>query len=118
MKSFELNKKIFVFGGNSKENTQLINKFKDSNENYLWFHLSDYPSSHGFYKGEILNNKEINFIGNILIKLSKIMEKNVKLNYTNLNNVETTKTNGLVRIINYKTKKIKKIEFNLNDYKI
>ena len=119
MKTFKINNKFIYFGSNAKENTELVKLYREYNPNGLWFHLSEQSSSHGFYlENEKLDKDEIRIIGNILLKLSKVISKNNKMDICLLKDVKTTKTHGLVIIKNEKIKVIKNIvNFNLDDYK-
>ena len=120
MKSFIINKKTIIFGSNAKENTELVKKFKELETSTLWFHLSDLSSSHGFYTGdEKLSKEDLQIIGNILLKLSKITSGKNKMDICDIKNVEPTNTNGLVTISKSKKVLIKFINcFKLDDYKL
>lgn len=97
----------FMCGKNAKENQELVLM---SDPGDLWFHLEDGPSAHLVLKTNdlSLNKKQIKKIAKCgameLKKLSK--SKNVKklpIHYTYISNVETTDTDGLVIIKNFKS---------------
>lgn len=122
MKTFKINNKTIYFGSNASNNTKLVDLFKEYNPKGLWFHLSNNPSSHGFYLEDTnLEKDEINIIGNILLCLSKLNKNNkikYKMDICSLHDLKTTKTAGLVKIKNEKIVVIKNImNFNLEDYK-
>ena len=103
MKTFSINEKIIIFGSNAKENTTLLKTYQEFNPDGLWFHLSDYPSSHGFYLGGLkLSKEELRGIGNELLRISKYNKKEDKyyMDIVKLSDVRATKTVGLVEIRN------------------
>lgn len=120
MKTFKINNNIIIFGSNAKENTLLVNEYKNKLPDNLWFHLDSLPSSHGISISleNKLNSNEINIIGNILLFLSKIKNGKYYLTYCKLIDVIPLKSYGLVNIKNYNKKLIKKINnFSIEDYK-
>jgi len=106
MKEFKINDKIIYYGENAKENTLLVDKFKESNPDALWFHLSNYPSPHCFYLDkEKMEKKEIILLGIFLLdkiknKISLKKKEKVYLDMVNILDVKTTKTWGLVNVSN------------------
>jgi predicted ribosome quality control (RQC) complex YloA/Tae2 family protein len=87
----------FVIGSNANENTKLVKQFKKEND-VLWFHLHNLPSCHGFLK---INVKE-KIPKTILKQCAHIIKENSKcpfnskVEFTNISNVKTTDTPGLV----------------------
>lgn len=120
MKTFIINKKQIIFGCNAKENTQLVKKYKEKYPNGYWFHLSNTSSSHGFYLDDIkLTSDDKRIIGNILLNLSKIKNGKYYMDICNLENVNLTKSTGLVSINNSKKFKIKLLYgFNIQNYQV
>lgn len=106
MKEIIINNKIIYYGENAKENTLLVETFKQSHPSSIWFHLSDYPSSHCFYLDkEKLNKNDLILLGNFLldkIKNKIIIKKKQKfyLDQVSILDVETTKSWGLVKVRN------------------
>jgi predicted ribosome quality control (RQC) complex YloA/Tae2 family protein len=104
------NGKIFniKIGENAKENTELVKSLKLINENYIWFHLSSFPSPHVILE-------EMNPSLDLILKCAekcreyskyKFM-KNIYVDYTSLKNVEITDTPGEVEFIaNSRVKKV------------
>jgi predicted ribosome quality control (RQC) complex YloA/Tae2 family protein len=37
---------IYLIGKNAKDNHLIIDKYLEINPNFIWMHLSDYPSPH------------------------------------------------------------------------
>ncbi len=90
----------FKLGRNAKENFQLIDEAMIINDNYWWFHLEDHQSGHCVVHTETINNSIAQFAGNLVKQYSKLKnEKKVKIIYTQIKNVEKTKTMGQVKII-------------------
>jgi len=102
-------------GENAKENTEMIKMLKNANENYIWFHLSSFPSPH--VVAEIEDDTDISAIPeNLILKCSEICRKyskyknmkNLYIDYTPLKNIKLTFTLGEVEFISNKmVKKIK-----------
>ena len=86
-------------GQNAQENWDLIDK---SEENDLWFHLQDYPSSHVVIhvlgkKKKDLDRKTIKYAALLCKQNSKMKsEKKVEVIYTQIKNVEKTEDVGSV----------------------
>ncbi len=97
-----------VLGKSAKENWQIID---EANENDIWFHLDDYPSSHVILKTNDLNIKQLN--KQTLIHCASICKdnskysntKNISVIYTKIKNVKKADTLGSVTTS--LTKKIK-----------
>ena len=43
MKLIKFNNIKFYIGENAKDNWELLDKSKEINENYIWFHLNSFP---------------------------------------------------------------------------
>ncbi len=90
----------FKLGRNAKENFQLIDEATIINDNYWWFHLEDHQSGHCIVHTENIEKSIIVFAGNLVKQYSKLKnEKKVKIIYTQIKNVQKTKTMGQVNII-------------------
>lgn len=90
----------FKLGRNAKENFQLIDEATIINDNYWWFHLEDHQSGHCIVHTEHIDKQMILFAGNLVKQYSKLKnEKKVKIIYTQIKNVQKTKTMGQVNII-------------------
>ena len=96
-----------IAGKDALQNQQLI---LDSDENDMWFHVANYPSSHLVMKihNIKLSKKELRKVvvqgARQLKKLSKYSSiKNLEFNYTLIKNVKITNIIGRVTINNYKS---------------
>ena len=101
-----LNESIkYIIGKNSQNNFDIIDH---SNENDIWFHLKDYPSTHVVVKiNKNYNKKELKYIlkqGSILCKQNSKYKsmKNISIVYTKIKNVQKTSILGTVEISNEK----------------
>lgn len=104
MKIFEVDNIIIKLGCNRKENQNLID---NSNDNFWWFHLSDYPSGHCVVESDKINKKIKKIAGVIVKNNSKYKNlKNIIVDYTQIKNLKPTKTIGEVNITNYLSFKI------------
>lgn len=91
------NKIIYKLGRNAKENFQLIDEAYDINDNYWWFHISDHPSGHCIIFSKDITVDMISTAANIVKQYSKLKDqKKIKIVYTQVKNVEKTKTIGQV----------------------
>tara|TARA_B100001250_G_scaffold374437_1_gene361269 strand:+ start:426 stop:755 length:330 start_codon:yes stop_codon:yes gene_type:complete len=88
MKIVELDSSLNVYvGQTAAENWLLIDKYK--NDNYLWFHLSSFPSCHVFVENIDISNTDIIKIANICKENTKYRAaKNIKVDYTAMNNIK------------------------------
>jgi predicted ribosome quality control (RQC) complex YloA/Tae2 family protein len=112
MKEIIINNKTIYYGENAKENTDLVKQFQEDNVKGFWYHLNDLPSPHCFYLENInLSKNELIELGNFLLeKIKNKIPKNFKefyLDYTEISNVVTTKTHGLVFLKSSKQIRIK-----------
>ena len=110
MKEIIIKNKTIYYGENAKENTDLIKKFQEEGVTGFWYHLSDLPSPHGFYlAGELTKDEMIQLGQFFLLKIKNKIPKDIKtfyLDYTELSNIVTTKTSGLVILKSSKQIKI------------
>lgn len=90
----------FLIGKDAKNNTDIINQSLD---NDLWFHVNDFPSCHVIACIHYLNisRENLRYIvtqGALLCKQNSKYKfnKNVKIMYTRIKNVETLETPGSV----------------------
>jgi len=93
-----------LIGENAKDNTELV---KESDPDDIWFHLSTVSSPHIILKSDG-NYIEQEYLKKVASKLYKYKSKHDCDNviYTQVKNVKTTKTPGLVEtsnttVINY-----------------
>jgi len=103
--SLPVSTKIFI-GKNAKENSELVKRFQNSSG--VWFHLKDLPSPHIIILDTentnskiILNKQLLIYIGGLMKLHSKkafACSKNLKMEYTEISNVKTTSTPGLVTL--------------------
>lgn len=107
MKIVELPDDIKIkIGENAKENWDLIDS---ANENYLWFHLKSFPSSHVILESE---NPTISQITNAALQCKQSTKyrnlKNIKISYCLVKNVKKMEKVGSVCFVsNRKVKDIK-----------
>ena len=59
MKLYEFKGIKYYVGKNAKENWDLLDKTKEENENYIWFHLESFPSPYVFMWSSISNLEEL-----------------------------------------------------------
>ena len=85
----------FKVGKNAKENWKLL----EENQEYIWFHLNSFPSCYVICCDEN-PSKELLLYGAQLCKSNTKYRnlKNVKVNYTKLNNLKKTNEEGSVYI--------------------
>lgn len=107
----------YLKGDNRNDNDKIIDYSKNSGNKDIWFHLKNNPSSHiiALIPVSISNI----FLNDIIAKgcllyfeQNKEKYKNTKslnINYTNIKNVQKTKTKGLVNFSNNKDVISKKI---------
>jgi len=101
MKTFEINSTIYV-GQDSKENWELLKL----DQNFWWFHLESFPSSHVVFCNSIITNTEIYQSANYCKEHSKYRNyKNVYVIYTQLKNVIKASKEG--EVFSRKTLRIK-----------
>ena len=59
MKVFEYGNIKFYIGKSAKENWELLDKAKNEDENYIWFHLERFPSPYVIMWSSISNLEEL-----------------------------------------------------------
>lgn len=97
---------LYSIGKNAKDNFRIIDM---SNENDIWFHLEDYPSSHIIaHISELpkLNKKQFRQIikqGAVLCKQKSKCYDKTNVNYTIIKNITKTDIIGTVLTSNLKT---------------
>lgn len=95
-------------GENAKENTELISFLKNINENYIWFHLSSFPSPHIIAETSDISTELIVECAKLCKKYSKYKNmKNLYIDYTTLKNIKITSIFGKIEFVKNKLKKIK-----------
>ena len=101
-----------IVGKCARENTELVNKYNKSAG--VWYHLKDNPSPHIIVINEIDPNVKVEITKGLNIQIGDLMKSNSKykgkntLIYTEISNVKTTKTPGLV---GFKQKKINEFTY-------
>lgn len=106
VKTYQLGQYFVSIGQNAKENTELVQKFKNSSA--IWFHLKDLTSCHILlYNADtnvpVVLNKELK------IKIGELMRENVKytskmkIEFIPVRYVKTTNTLGLVELLKKST---------------
>ena len=76
MKLIKFNNIKFYIGENAKDNWELLDKSKEINENYIWFHLNSFPSPYVIMYATMddiktLRNSYLNYGGIICLENSK-----------------------------------------------
>ena len=59
MKVFEFHDIKYYVGQNAKENWELLDKAKEKNPDYIWFHLNSFPSPYVIMWSSIKNLEEL-----------------------------------------------------------
>jgi predicted ribosome quality control (RQC) complex YloA/Tae2 family protein len=96
MKTITYNDINIIVGQNSKENWSLL----DTNENYLWFHLRSFPSCFVIIEDEDPDNLTVLEAATICKEHTKYRNlKNLKINYTHINNLRKVGKEGTVEFI-------------------
>lgn len=97
---------LFIKGKNEHDNTLIVN---EADENDIWFHVADMPSSHIIAKihNLKLTKKQYKSIIKRGAKITKMTSKysansSLHITYTEIKNVKVTNTPGLVKLIKYK----------------
>jgi predicted ribosome quality control (RQC) complex YloA/Tae2 family protein len=98
---------IYHLGKNAKDNHFIIDYYLDINPNFIWMHLSDYPSPHLIIKKE--NPTQEDLIKGALMIINKTKNKlhqrfnkdnnDIKIDYISLQYVKKTKTLGQVILL-------------------
>jgi predicted ribosome quality control (RQC) complex YloA/Tae2 family protein len=93
------NEVVYRLGRNAKENFILID---EADPDDWWFHLSDEPSGHCIIDSDIVDKEMIIFASNLVKEHSKLKNnKKVKIVYTQVKNLQKTKTVGQVIVKKY-----------------
>jgi hypothetical protein len=85
MKESIINRIIFRQGTNAKDNTQLI---KDSEGDWMWFHLEKFPSCHVVVCQNTLDDETINIAAELVKTHSKYKFKNIGVSYCQIKNLK------------------------------
>jgi predicted ribosome quality control (RQC) complex YloA/Tae2 family protein len=106
-----VNKKdtTYWIGKNAQDNWDIIKK---SEQNWMWFHLDKFPSSHVIIckdSKEVLK-EEINNACKLLIENSKYKFNNIGIVYCEISNLIIGEEVGSVRFIS--NRKVNKINYN------
>jgi predicted ribosome quality control (RQC) complex YloA/Tae2 family protein len=89
----------YKLGKNARENFELIDEAQELEPDYWWFHISDHPSGHCLVHSTSLTKEMILLAGNLVKSHSKLKDqKRVKIVYTQVKNIEKTKTMGQVLV--------------------
>lgn len=98
MKEFVVDNVIYRVGRNAKDNTQLI---KDSDPNWVWFHLAKFPSCHVV---ACLADPDISVIDEAaaLVKAHSKYKFTVGVNYCKISNLKHADKDGAVMFISNK----------------
>lgn len=103
MKEIIVENITYRIGRNATDNTQLI---KDSNPEWIWFHLDKFPSSHVVICTNDPNESMIQIAGSLVKEYSKYKFKNIGVNYCKINNLIHEKDAGSVSFLSNKKVKI------------
>jgi len=109
MKVVEKEGIIYWIGKNAQDNWNII---KESESNYLWFHLDKFPSSHIIIckNGKNVLDEEILFACKLLIENSKYKFNNIGIVYCTIDNLIFGEEIGSVRFKS--NKKVIKINYS------
>ena len=95
----EINNDIeYIIGKNANENWEILDKYKNINDNYIWFHLNSFASCYVIMKSEEYTNSDLIY-GAQLCKINSKYKNynNLKIIYAPLNKL--TKTNKIGEVI-------------------
>ena len=98
MKEIILNTTVYRIGCNAKDNTQLI---KDSEPDWVWFHLAKFPSCHVVVCCVDPDNSIVNTAAELVKRHSKY-KFTVGVNYCKINNLKHADKDGAVMFISKK----------------
>jgi predicted ribosome quality control (RQC) complex YloA/Tae2 family protein len=99
MKEFLIDDVVYRVGRNAKDNTQLI---KDSDPEWLWFHLDKFPSCHVVACFAGLNGFVISKAASLVKEHSKYKFKNIGVNYCKISNLLHGVESGSVHFVSNK----------------
>lgn len=92
----------YKLGKNARENFELIDEAMYLEPEYWWFHISEHPSGHCLVHSKTITKEMILYAGNMVKSNSKLRDqKKVKIMYTQVKNIEKTKTIGEVKVSQY-----------------
>jgi len=102
MKEFIIDTVIYRVGRSAKDNTQLI---KDSDPEWLWFHLDKFPSCHvvACVTTPVAETKILNTAAELVITHSKYKFKHIGVNYCKISNLRHGQAAGSVHFISNKS---------------
>jgi predicted ribosome quality control (RQC) complex YloA/Tae2 family protein len=109
MKVVEQEETIYWIGKNAQDNWDIIKK---SEQNWMWFHLDKFPSSHVIIckNSNNISNEEKNSACKLLIENSKYKFNNIGIVYCEISNLTIGEEVGSVIFIS--NKKVNKINYN------
>jgi len=99
MKEHLINDVIYRVGRSAKDNTQLI---KDSDPEWLWFHLDKFPSCHVVACLSLPDSTIISTAAALVKTHSKYKFKHVGVNYCKISNLRHGQAMGSVYFISNK----------------
>jgi len=85
MKEININGIIFRHGTDANDNTQLIN---DSEADWVWFHLTKFPSCHVVVCQNTLDESIINSAATLVKQNSKYKFKHIGVSYCQIKNLK------------------------------
>ena len=103
MKEISIENITYRIGRNAVDNTQLI---KDSDPEWIWFHLDKFPSSHVVVCSNDPDEAMIQTGASLVKEYSKYKFKNIGINYCKINNLIHGKDAGSVSFVSNKQVKI------------
>ena len=65
MKNYEFNNIIFHLGQSANENWNILDNAKNTNEDYIWFHLDSFPSPYVIMDATISDISDISDMNNV-----------------------------------------------------
>jgi predicted ribosome quality control (RQC) complex YloA/Tae2 family protein len=98
MKQITVNTIVYRIGRNAKDNTQLI---KDSDPNWVWFHLAKFPSCH-VVACVVDPDKTVVDEAAALVKSHSKYKFTVSVNYCKISNLKHADKDGAVMFISNK----------------
>ena len=98
----------YILGQNAQDNHDIID---NADVNDWWFHLSDLPSAHCIVEKSEIEDNDILFAYELILKNSKYKNyKKLEICYTQIKNIKKTKKPGEVKFINMNEVKKKLIQ--------
>jgi predicted ribosome quality control (RQC) complex YloA/Tae2 family protein len=96
MKELIVNNVTFRQGENAQDNTQLI---KDSEADWMWFHLEKFPSCHVVVCQNTLDDATINAAAELVKTHSKYKFKHIGVSYCQIKNLKHGLNPGSVHFV-------------------